>query len=602
MYKYIGAILAHISNMYLIKKKPMRYLYNFLTVMAFLCLTKAFAEQQAPFDQNSFYDVVNCNSKDLTQKDIIKLISDPKNKIESIDKLISFLPPCYKLNYTAVYNSKSVHCATVSAPRILTYGKTGKLVCSFNSGEKSDYKIFYDSQSTKDCHENALECIEFNEAKKRFEFFEVEFAKTDKGELITEDITKPQINTNPKTCLKCHQGNSEWPEGRPLIGSYFMWPGMYGSADDDIFSELHSDSTHNEFQMYLEKFDSKMKANERYSQLAQFFRVNSLNEVVPSKFHQPNSNLQELLSELNTKRIGKILDLKKNILSPFRSAIVAALFCSEQNKNPDFILDFLPHDVTSQFRAIDEFKNRNLNLFRNYNQLTLDLQFQLTGERYSRSEYLYKTLENFEMKNYMEIQKSDQNLHWTTPFTYILENLGVSTEGMSMTTIPSLEFVQGIGTVNGDLAKYLFNSFFDKDDNILDYSMIEQPDTLCKKLKEKSLLELNSLNWELFYSQIKPVFSFSNSNQSLINEDTNRPQVLQKVCMQCHNPNLSIPDFSSGKAIRKTFLDQPNFIKKLEKMIYRDSATGLCQMPLYGNCLTDEESKAIKSYFENVLK
>ena len=141
------------------------------------------------------------NFKDI--KDIVAL-----KKPKSISELLSYLPPRYLASYTLVYNSRSLQEASFQNPRVIVYGSDARLVLSFNGNEEQKKG-------------NSVEIMEFFKGyKTEFRFHEIVF----KSE-------QAQIRENVKSCTACHR-----EDARPIWDSYALWPGVYGSHDDNISS------------------------------------------------------------------------------------------------------------------------------------------------------------------------------------------------------------------------------------------------------------------------------------------------------------------------------------------------------------------------------
>ena len=77
----------------------------------------------------------------------------------------------------AIYDSGSLQCSSFKAPRIILYlndETQASSVCAFNSGVKDDYANSYKQNPSANCRENSLECMYFNAATNRFEFYSVD--------------------------------------------------------------------------------------------------------------------------------------------------------------------------------------------------------------------------------------------------------------------------------------------------------------------------------------------------------------------------------------------------------------------------------------------
>ena len=141
--------------------------------------------------------------------ELTRIIRD--HQVRSIDDLLPLLPEDYRKNYTFVYQSRSLQASAVSPdwPRTILYGEDAKFLMAFTKNPATP---------PVSPLEDALETIEFVDAKSAFRFRSISFAPG-KDPLAKE----PEIN--PVLCLNCHG-----QDPRPNWDAYNFWPGVYGSV------------------------------------------------------------------------------------------------------------------------------------------------------------------------------------------------------------------------------------------------------------------------------------------------------------------------------------------------------------------------------------
>ena len=165
--------------------------------------------------------------KDPSFDELFDLIRDEKiAKISVLLERLATLYPEYLPRHALAYESFSLQEGSYLNPRAIVFGKTAKLVISFN-GEPGQ-KGF-----------STLETMSFSN-ESGYQFREIQFV----GEPQTQDsataakeeaefkLSGANVSfANAQKCLQCH--GSENP--RPIWQPYFLWPGMYGSDDDALF-------------------------------------------------------------------------------------------------------------------------------------------------------------------------------------------------------------------------------------------------------------------------------------------------------------------------------------------------------------------------------
>lgn len=264
----------------------------------------------------------------------VKKISDALSRIRKIK-------PGFLSRYTLAYGSRSLHESSFQFPRAIVFGENAKFILTFNgSPEQRGYE--------------RLEVMCFDESKKSFNFFDIAFPKEAKSldvleDLTPEEIRKPYVVSPPngrpnslRNCLACHQ-----TPARPNWDSYPLWPGMYGSDDNQVFSSYLSP------RMFVD-----LKDRERMAWLE--FQQGNLNKgryanLISDKNDDrtPNTELTEALTTLNAQRIAG--DLRR--LGPKFQTVAPAfneiLFCNQERGSDKSNLTIQCLNPNSQGNSFD---------------------------------------------------------------------------------------------------------------------------------------------------------------------------------------------------------------------------------------------------------
>lgn len=153
-----------------------------------------------------------------------------QNKIGSVEGALSLLNAKH-LDYlrfnTLMYGSFSIQASTFEEPRAIVFGPDAKFIFSFNGNP--------DRMGGK-----AIETVEYSDETQSFQFREIAFKKYPGYDSSQSNIKPDEVafenenmvisKANPGKCLQCHGQNAS-----PIWQSYFMWPGAYGSDDDQLF-------------------------------------------------------------------------------------------------------------------------------------------------------------------------------------------------------------------------------------------------------------------------------------------------------------------------------------------------------------------------------
>jgi hypothetical protein len=501
-------------------------------------------------------------------------------KIETIAQIIQMAPDCFKANQVAVYKSHSLHCANTKAPRMILYANNednGTTVCSFNSGQKSDYPEFYSAAPDRDCHENALECQQFNPQTSRFEYFQVTVPKNDQGQLFNTSVLNTVVSdANPSTCLTCHRGNTKFlgnPNPRPNLENYPAWPGMYGSMHDKF------DATSSEKINYINDYLAYRPNNARYEALPVIVDGNGR---YTGENNKPTVNLQNILASQSLKRIAsEFTDIKLiDKANPFRYALLASLACSDEGKSYDAndnivppqwkygIETFIPAALIARFQtSYSQFASEAFRLQKKNIQSLHDTQVLAGPFSFDQFETQYeqdiKVDPMSPMPSWQLSSDTASEFWYESRLGYLGFNLGLPVWDWSMTFQSTLSFEAGDHNFR-QIFPLLAAAFLDsKADADLDTSRASiygasADDKLCKSLQVKSLAALASVaasanDFRLISTIIKPISggAFSGSGNS---SNIGTPPPSLKACISCHVTGNAIPiPFDHPSDLREAF-------------------------------------------------
>lgn len=261
-----------------------------------------------------FFEVkaLSLNGPVFHKTDLESLINE--RQIRSIEELIPALPAHFSGSRLEIYSSRSLHCSSHRAPRIVMYSPDGKLVCSYNSGKKEDYSG--DSSVTGfTCDDtlNSLECMQWNDSLRRDEVFEIQFGPvaSRNGDAPSQKWEGPTWNDHNKInetrCAACHGVDT-----RRFMEPYFAWPGFFGSSDD---SHVLSRATMDPRELFGYQL-FKQSTNPRYTALPPLTNISE----------GPNRMATKLFYDLHLTRSVRRFEEKR--LRPYRALVISALVCN----------------------------------------------------------------------------------------------------------------------------------------------------------------------------------------------------------------------------------------------------------------------------------
>ena len=302
-------------------------MYSLLYVLLFTFLTSVSSKSVAEY-KNPCY--VDRSKADFSYDDIVKTIKT-KN-IRSIEMLMPELPECFRSRYTLVHDSRSLQEASAQNPRAILFNHDAKLSCSFNGDEK---QRGFDS----------LECYQYRDRARKFEFFEIEFP-SERNHRLEVEFSLPNMRVDRITkCTSCHS-----QDPRPNWESYSRWPGVYGEFDDNLVA-LKNPSDDKSDQSFREKdnllaFKVRAQRSDRYRHLKNPIETKYAPYRSDENFHndlgllvRPNALFTMLITPLVAQRNARILESKPRWFSYqyLRQVVGCEYADGEKTAFPEFI-------------------------------------------------------------------------------------------------------------------------------------------------------------------------------------------------------------------------------------------------------------------------
>lgn len=384
------------------------------------------------------------NSEDPRFQDLMnELKYDPPKSVTAWLESLATRYPKYFSRYALVYASGSRQHSTVDEPRVILFGDTAKVILTFNAQNKSRLG------------HGVIEIANFNEDDKTFQFREVNFkadgeeSKLEKNEIEIENAALTISVADPLVCMDCHSNFSG--QMHPIWDTYPLWPGVFGSNDEDVSFSSQTDAGDPE-KFGWSRFSRSKAKKARYNLLRPF--ENNSAQDIPG----PNESLNIALGILNAQRIANWVATTKS-LEPFRYAMLGTLLCSsgqgEQNfrfvasKAKQVLPDTYPYldpilinTVTTAKSYLDEKYERSRRAFdgaKNYLLKDTELtpaqknkirNFKLTEERISR------------LSSYDRTQLAFDHLNFARDL--LQENYDVNSLGQNMNPNQFLDYLRKI--------------------------------------------------------------------------------------------------------------------------------------------------------------
>lgn len=231
-------------------------------------------------------------------EDLVGLIRG--QNVRSVAELLPLLPEELRSNYALMRQSRSLQFASPRHPRVILFGRDARLTCAF-SGDPKEPSF------------DTLECVQFRERERTFDFREVQFPTAANG-LAEVRFSDTNVSADGRTsCTTCHGADP-----RPNWNGYSRWPGAYGS-DDDTMSEHDRDYA---------AFVAGRAADPRYRWLIQGPKATDPYVAgVADLAHRPNLRFSDAVNRMNALRAARIMLAR---VPPGRSLgfAVASLGCA----------------------------------------------------------------------------------------------------------------------------------------------------------------------------------------------------------------------------------------------------------------------------------
>ena len=472
--------------------------------------------------------------------------------ISSIEGALAVLPENLRSKYTIAFNSRSLHGTSMTQPRVILFGDDAKFVITFNgSAEQKAYEFF--------------EIMEWVDAKKEFQFFEVNFPTSG---LVSETwhVSEP----NPPKCLKCHTTNP-----RPIWDSFPLWPGFYGEAYLQPLGVTEREG--------LEGFLRIQPTHPRYKYLLRTDVFKNADTFYPStkarydsgEKDPPNSVLGSLLSGLNLQKIVKEISNDKRFM-PFQYALLGAV----SHECTDF-LELFPNQFHKNLaQEFEKFSARLNEISRKQDEYKCQRKLPYDEGKYNGEKFrlpkntFYRALFILEKLMGMDI----------TGYTLALEK---NTYDFDDGHIP-------LGAVERNLISFV--KLNDEKIEALFSSMHASTEKkYCNYLQKTSRNKIEE------FQKISGSDLFATEeNSTLIRNKSDHPAQLN-LCISCHESGVGPKILFSRSDDLKSQLAEKKYARGtlLDEIKFRLSpAAGASRMPL-GLNISNEEASSLIKYFES---
>lgn len=153
------------------------------------------------------------------------LIDQNINSVESALPILANKFPDYLTFNTLMYASLSIQESSFEEPRVIVFGPEARFIFSFDGNEnQAGGREFETVQYSKTRHE-----FEFREVIFKYPGFDKSALDLEANEVEFQNQNLVVSTANPAKCQMCHGQIT-----RPLWPTYYLWPGAYGSDDDQL--------------------------------------------------------------------------------------------------------------------------------------------------------------------------------------------------------------------------------------------------------------------------------------------------------------------------------------------------------------------------------
>ncbi len=158
--------------------------------------------------------------------DFQKILID--KKIQSVERALPELVAAYPKFFrfrTMLYNSLSLQESSFTEPRVIVFGAEAKFILAFNGNQNMRGGMGFETVEYSPSSQSFL----FRAVVFKYPGFDRAKIHLEPGEIALENDQLLISTPNPKVCQACHGTVT-----RPIWGTYFFWPGAYGSDDDHL--------------------------------------------------------------------------------------------------------------------------------------------------------------------------------------------------------------------------------------------------------------------------------------------------------------------------------------------------------------------------------
>lgn len=252
------------------------------------------------------------DTTDPTFEDILPILTGPR--IQTIAEALTQLRqryPEYMSRYALMYESESLQDGDARHPRALVFGKSGQTIITFNDSPKLREHAAIETMQLDSSNNYFFRTFIYVHEKK---------SKDSLKALQEEDIDRSKSNENvivskPNIgrCTTCHGAVA-----RPIWANYPLWPGAYGSFEDELF-RAEGKTSIGQGMFYPSKKDPEREKYKLY--LASREKSPRYLQLLPQKasyledgkggIRTPNIRLNRIFADqMNVKLASKILAMQ----------------------------------------------------------------------------------------------------------------------------------------------------------------------------------------------------------------------------------------------------------------------------------------------------